>query len=398
MKLFRDTLKGFSLQGAYSYLKTRRVMMFLLLPFVIAGVLYLYRQNRISNIYATDPLVVTYNGGPPPLPMFEVFGMVPGESTEKIFNVENDSPNLVNNVTLQGIKTDEDKDFAEVLDLEIVRLPASTIYNGKLEDFFDGTPVSLGAFTAFSNKDFRVKVTFPFEAGDEYQEAMVKFNLKWVASVTVITPTGNPPSGGPTQGPTPIPDGIVLPDECKSLQGKIVSVIQGTQDEDKLKGDGNGNLIIAKEGHDKVEGMGGDDCIVLGDGNDKAGGGSGNDIVIGGPGNDDIETDSGNDTVFGGDGNDDIELGSGNDKAWGNAGNDDIDGEEGDDEVYGGDGNDTLRGGSGIDKLFGELGNDNLHGNSGNDILDGGTGTDTLHGNLGTDTCQNDESNSSCEI
>ena len=374
--------------------------MFLLLPFVIFGVIYLYHQNRIKNIYATDPLVVTYAGGPPTLPMFVVTGMLPGDETEKTFNVENDSPNLVSEVSMEGAKTDEEKSFAEILDVEITELPSTVIFTGKLQNFFDNPPISLGSFPAFSNSDFRVKVKFPFEAGDEYQEAMVKFNLKWVATGEGTgTPTPpNGPTSTPTVGPTPTPNGEVLPIECNHLEGKLYSIIEGTEGDDKLHGDVNSNLILAKGGDDEVDASSGDDCVVLGEGNDEVDSESGNDVIIAGGGNDDVDSGSGNDIVYGGEGNDDIELGSGNDKAYGEGGNDDIDGGADNDEIYGGLGEDILRGGAGMDKLYGDEGNDDLHGISGNDFLDGGADTDDLHGNWGTDTCLNGESNSSCEI
>jgi Ca2+-binding RTX toxin-like protein len=395
----------------FKNLSKTKIIALLLLPFVAVGLFNIVSRRNVNVIQAVDPLVVTYNGTAPTDPMFTVTNMLPGDEVEKTFNVDNDTTESVD-VEMRFVKTDEDKDFSEILDVEVEEVGGSILFVGKLKDLFDIESISLGTFPAESDKDFRVKVKFPSSAENEYQEALVVFNIIWSTNL--------PP--------------IELPEECKHLQGKITSVIEGTEGDDRIIGTGANELILAKGGADRVDGKSGDDCIVGGEGNDrKLDGGDGNDIVLGGPGNDylqggdnmdilyggdgDDRIDGGRDkdVIFGGSGNDDIEGGSGddfidggegddkidgesgNDYILGGAGNDEIDGGSGNDEIYGQDGDDTLEGGSGADKLYGESGDDIIKGGSRDDYLDGGVDTDNLDGGGGTDDCTLGETYNSCE-
>ncbi|OGM56746.1 hypothetical protein A2955_01810 [Candidatus Woesebacteria bacterium RIFCSPLOWO2_01_FULL_37_19] len=415
--------KGESLQAVYSnVLKSAgksklysRILALILLPFVLYGSYYIYTNinSRGVDTYAVDPLIITYADGPPPNPMFSVSDMLPGDFVEKVFNVKNDSAEG-EGVFMDAVKKEELKAFAGILDALITNeTDAITIFNGKLQSFFDLPPISLGIFAAGAEKSFRVKVTFPSSSGNEYQEAKLVFDILWN--------TEAPP--------------IELPEECKLLEGKITSVIEGTEGNDRIWGTIANELILAKGGSDRVDGKSGDDCVIGADGDDRfLDGGSGEDIIVGGSGNDRIDGGEGKDIIYGnagndnidggedddiiyaGDGDDEVDGGNKDDKIWGGIGNDEIDGgsgndliygEEGDDEIDGGSQNDEIHGGIGLDELeggsgndhiFGDADNDQIKGNSGNDILDGGTETDSLNGNSGTDTCVNGETLSSCEL
>src|SRR3989344_3534014 len=340
----------------------RKIIALVLLPIITVGLLFIYNKNKVNEIYAVDPLIVTYDGGPPPDPVFEVTNMLPGDEVEKEFNVKNDSPQS-EEVLMKGIKDTETEEFADILEIIVGEVGGPDIFGGTtgfktLEDFFAVGDISLGNFPAGTDKSYRVKVKFPSSSGNEYQNALVIFDIIWKTDL--------PP--------------IELPPECEELEGIITKVVEGTPGNDHIHGSVASELILAYEGNDKVDASSGHDCVVLGDGNDQVDSESGNDIVIGGEGNDNIDTGSGNDKVYGGPGNDDIRTGSGTDY------------------VEGGSGNDTIRGGSDVDTLYGNEGNDNMRGNSGNDFLDGGPDTDVLNGNAGTDTCVNGETLNSCEL
>ncbi|KKQ25654.1 MAG: Hemolysin-type calcium-binding repeat family protein [Candidatus Woesebacteria bacterium GW2011_GWA1_37_8] len=374
--------------------KNRKIVALFLLPFVLVGLLYVINKKRVNEIYAVDPIVVTYDGNTTPDAIFEVYNMLPGDEVEKIFNVKNSSTSSLS-VVLDGIKTSELKNFSEILDVLISDDSATTYFSGKLKDFFSSPPINLGTFSPGQDKNFHVKVKFPTSAGNEYQEGAVVFDL--------IFKTEGPP--------------IELPEECKHLSGKIVNVIEGTDNYDNIRGTSRGDLILAKGGKDKVDGTSGDDCIIGGEGNDKRlDGGSGRDTIVGGNGDDFLDGGAEDDLMYGGEGNDKMEGGSGNDKIYGGNGNDKINGSSqedliygeagndylyggsGDDEVYGGIGEDTIVGDSGDDKLYGEENNDKLYGDSGDDYLDGGPDFDYLRGNTGTDTCVLGETLVSCEL
>lgn len=82
-----------------------------------------------------------------------------------------------------------------------------------------------------------------------------------------------------------------------------------------------------------------------------------------------IEGTPNNDKIRGGDGNDEINGADGNDIIYGKEGNDEVEGGKGDDILYGDDGDDTINGGKGNDKLVGGIGTDELKGGSGADLF-----------------------------
>ena len=142
--------------------------------------------------------------------------------------------------------------------------------------------------------------------------------------------------------------------------------IDGSNDNDLLRGTPSNDQIYAKAGNDTVYGYGGNDTLHGENGNDLMYGHDGNDIMYGGDDN------IGRDTLIGG------------------YGSDKLHGQNGNDSLKGGDGKDTLYGDNGNHKLFGGPDSDDLRGGSGNDVLDGyyvgSTEVDTLRGDLGADT------------
>ena len=108
--------------------------------------------------------------------------------------------------------------------------------------------------------------------------------------------------------------------------------------------------------------------------------------IIGSNFNDVLEGNNQGNVIEGLAGNDIIDGGNGNDTLQGGEGNDIIDGGNGIDTLSGGEGNDTLNGGNGRDTLEGGDGNDTLIGGAGRDILIGGEGNDVLIGGGGFDT------------
>src|SRR5215203_450124 len=110
------------------------------------------------------------------------------------------------------------------------------------------------------------------------------------------------------------------------------------------------------------------------------------DQLKGGERDDKISGEDGNDTIMGGEGNDNIKGGKGDDIIYGELGNDTLQGGSGDDKLNGEDGNDLIEGGKGDDMLLGGKGDDGILGNEGNDVLNGGEGVDIMAGGLGNDT------------
>lgn len=294
---------------------SRKKLSLLLLPFVIAGLAFIHQNNQASEVYAVNPLTVTYDGDSTPDPMFKVFNMLPGDEVIKDFNVESSSPSSVN-VEMFASLTDVEKDFDEILTIEITEIgPSTLIFSGVLEDFLGHTPFSLGNFSPNADKTYRVKVKFPSSAGNEYQEAKVVFDIIWQTKLHSV---------------------IELPPECSHLEGKIDHTIRGNERNNHLVGTHGNDFIIGFGGNDHIDGKGGDDCIVGRDGNDKLEGGSGDDIILGGNGNDKLDGESGKDKLYGEAGNDNMFGGSNNDFLDGGPNHDFLKGESGTDTCVNG--------------------------------------------------------------
>jgi hypothetical protein len=276
-------------------IKFRKKLALILLPVVIIGLYFVVHKSKASQVQAMDPMVVTYNGNSPPEPMFTITDMLPGDEEERTFNVLNSSLKSIQ-VQMKAIKTHEEENFSDILDIEITDLNSNTsFFSGKSGELFLSPPINIGTFTPGQDKHFRIKVKFPNDAGNEYKNAVVVFNIKWFS-----------------KGHNYIPQ-IPLTDGCKELKGKINNLIEGDEGGNILIGTSKNDLIIGHGGNDKIFGLSGHDCIVTGDGddfiisgsgNDRVFGGGGNDIIFGGSGDDLLDGEAGNDTLNGGTGND----------------------------------------------------------------------------------------------
>lgn len=137
-----------------------------------------------------------------------------------------------------------------------------------------------------------------------------------------------------------------------------------------------------------INGTADDDELRGTPGSDVINGGDGDDILVGRAGDDTLNGDAGDDVLTGGAGADILDGGDGDDELAGGAGRDTLGGGAGDDELSGGAGRDTLSGGDGDDMLSGGAGRDILTGGAGDDVLEGGAGADrfAFSGDFGADT------------
>ena len=152
----------------------------------------------------------------------------------------------------------------------------------------------------------------------------------------------------------------------------------GSEHDDILEGDSNGNGFHAEAGDDVLDGR---------EGNDWLDGGAGADTLKGGDGTDFA-------AYWGSDAAVEVRLYDGFAQG-GHAEGDTFDSIEG---IYGSDHDDKLAGDEGENHLNGEGGDDELDGREGNDYLDGGPGADVLKGGAGEDDAAYDGSDAAVEI
>lgn len=317
---------------------------------VIAAVVYatggLHNLFKSPTAYAAGDLTVDW-GVPQGTPLFTINGGYPGQVETRNVSVTNSSTSP-KPVGLRGILNSQTASLSGVLELKILE-GANTLYGPKtLSQFFgdsaspDGIPLTTLNQGASTNYTFTL--TFKSEAGNEFQNQTINFDLQ-------------------------IGVAFVVPTEC-GLASQYGAPIFGTSGNDKLSGTNKKDLIIAFDGQDTIDGGNNNDCIIGGNGNKKVSGGNGGDTITVGNGVNTIEGGNDDDTIKAGNGNNTIDGGNGKDVITTLGGNDKIEGGNDEDEVHAGSGNDTILGGNGNDKLFGELGTDDINGGNGKDTCE----------------------------
>lgn len=355
------------------------------------------RDLLATRVQAVGSLIFTFNGVDPDSKVFDEADVKPGDCYVRTVEVTNEGASSAD-IAVRAEDVLDPGSLSPIFSLLITE-GVTTLYDNTVAQFMvdalglpDGVPLS--ALGAGLSTTYSFEVCMPPEAGNEYQDKTMTFDLVFGTYVN---------------------NDIPVPDECESLAGQIENVIYGTEEGEFIHGTVNNDLIYGYGGDDHIDGSGGNDCIIGGPGDDHLEGEDGNDVLVGNGGNDLLEAGSGDDLIIAGDGNDEIEAGSGNDIVYCGEGDDvvnagsgddvvycgpgvdEIKGKTGFDEIHGGSGNDTIEGGSDDDSLYGDEGDDHIEGGSGDDYLDGGPGTDSLTGNTGVDTCLNGEVLASCE-
>lgn len=329
--------------------------------FAIAS-LMLWQNKDATKVFAVGDLVINW-GVPSGNPIFVVSNMLPGDSDSRQVIITNNA-SVARPIAVRGDKLSELKSFSDVLDFTISE-GITDLYQNTLANFFveTATPSSipLSIINPGQTKTYTFRVHFDENAGNDYQEAQVIFNIILGIDTEV-------------------------PEECKDIQFSGPA-IYGTQGNDRIRGTRGNDLVFALEGNDIVRTFGGDDCIVGGPGNDDLRGETGDDIIFGNEGDDLVVGAVGRDLLFGGTGRDTMRGENNDDQMEGNEGDDTMTGGNGNDLMHGNSGGDSILGENGDDDVFGDDGADNLDGGNGNDTLLGGLDTDKANGKNGTDTC-----------
>ncbi|MGB9637323.1 MAG: calcium-binding protein, partial [Microgenomates group bacterium] len=283
---------------------------------IIIGIFFLissrnkFRSQIIGKTaQAVGDLTINW-GVPAGTPIFMVENFMPGETIERSVTILNGASSA-RPVGVVGVKTEELKDLANVLEITISQ-NGTVLYGGSLgtktlAQFFQESTIPNAIFLFNLNpgesKQVKFKAKFQERAGNTYQKAKVVFDIILGLYYQV-------------------------PEECKDIKFSG-SPIFGTQRNDVLRGTNGNDLIFGFGGNDRIEGSNGNDCLVGGAGNDRIFGSNGDDVMLGNEANDYLDGSNGNDRIFGGEGNDIVNAGNGNDYVEGNEGNDNLRGGNG---------------------------------------------------------------------
>ena len=108
-----------------------------------------------SVTYAAGDLQITWDSVTTPDPIFVVENMLPGDMEDRDIIVENQGV-VTHEVRIRGVKTEEEKDFAEILDFVITENGTPIYGSGSvggaktLQDFFSFKPYGVQYCTYLS--------------------------------------------------------------------------------------------------------------------------------------------------------------------------------------------------------------------------------------------------------
>lgn len=158
--------------------------MLALVPVIVAGIITVRNKNKLADtVRAFGDLLVDFHVGPNE-PIFVVNDFKPGDCEERSVDVNNGGA-VPRNISVKGVKTaptgnDEDPNKLEgISDLTIS--DTNKLYSHKLFEFFtdskDENGVPLGLVNPGGVITYKFKVCFPSEAGNQYQQKSVVFDL-----------------------------------------------------------------------------------------------------------------------------------------------------------------------------------------------------------------------------
>src|SRR3989344_9538295 len=270
----------------------RNILTFIVSLSLIVGGSNLYQSTQPKTVYAVGNLNGEW-GVDDGEPIFVVENMLPGDPPEqRSVDVHNLGP-VARDVGIIGVKTEEIVTeeiaaFSTILDF-VISENGTDLYGGTagaktLDEFFTDSAGPNGLFLSTlgprDSTTYTFKATFPAEAGNEFQNAKVVFDL--IIGIS-----------------------LDIPDECQGID-LLPTPIIGTSAAETLTGTSGNDLILGLEGADRINGNGGDDCILGGNGADTLNGNAGNDAIFGEGGADSINGNNGNDFISGGTGADSI--------------------------------------------------------------------------------------------
>ena len=248
---------------------------------ITAGLVYLNGGISIlgetSIVQAVGDLDVDW-GVPPGHSLFNISNMLPGDSVSKSVTIHNGASSPTP-ITIHGTKKSETGGLSEVLAVVIANGGAD-LYGGTsptgpktlsqfLSESADFNGVHLADIPSDETIIITITVTFPHEAGNEYQYARVIFDLTIGIDITV-------------------------PEQCRHIDF-FGEPIFGTDHNDTLRGTRHNDLIFGYGGDDTIRAGWGDDCVVAGAGNDTVYGRRGDDVLFGNEGYDKIRGNQGTD-------------------------------------------------------------------------------------------------------
>lgn len=344
----------------------RKLLALLVAVAIIAGAFKAYEFSRPSDAFALGDLEIDWGVPTTGDPIFTVPNMLPGDVEDRDVIITNNGT-TPRPVKVIGERTGGVVELESVLD--IVISSGGDIYGGTtgaktLEEFFTDSAGPAGLFLFDLNpnetKTVNFKVTFDSNAGNEFQNRSVIFDLT-------------------------ISMAFDIPEECSGIEFAGEPIF-GTSIGDVLTGTPGNDLIFGLEGGDIINGNNGNDCLVGGSQGDSIRGNNDNDVIIGNEGGDSLQGNNGEDLLIGGEGGDNIQGGNENDRIFGNEDSDTLDGGNGDDYIEGNDGHDGINGGNGNDTILAGAGIDNVDAGAGDDYVEGNEGIDSLRGRIGDDT------------
>lgn len=198
------------------------ILTLFLLPFISFSAWHI-TKNRVkdTNAYHSGGLEIN-TGAPHGKPIFTLDDFKPGDCEVHEITAKNTTKES-QNLTVWSFGIDETGGLSSALTLQISE-NTSHLYSQSLDKFFDDSKTANGlvltSIPKNSTKKISFKVCFDINAGNEFQEMYVEFDLAFGSAASPMITHKPKPTLKPTQTPKPAPTPKPVPTPRKAPSPK----------------------------------------------------------------------------------------------------------------------------------------------------------------------------------
>ena len=144
--------------------------------------------SSYNNIFAADKNVVCNNSGCSGFSgsLFSESGMLPGDTLSKTFSVKNERNEPISLTLESEENAGTDEIFKQKIVAVVYENGGLIKFSGTFENFLV-SDIALGNLSPNETKNYEISISFPTDAGNEYQGKVINFDL----SITITGDDGS---------------------------------------------------------------------------------------------------------------------------------------------------------------------------------------------------------------
>ncbi|OGM25550.1 hypothetical protein A2715_05900 [Candidatus Woesebacteria bacterium RIFCSPHIGHO2_01_FULL_39_32] len=155
---------------------------------IFISALFLLVISSYNNIFAADKNVVCNNSGCSGFSgsLFSESGMLPGDTLSKTFSVKNERNEPISLTLESEENAGTDEIFKQKIVAVVYENGGLIKFSGTFENFLV-SDIALGNLSPNETKNYEISISFPTDAGNEYQGKVINFDL----SITITGDDGS---------------------------------------------------------------------------------------------------------------------------------------------------------------------------------------------------------------